>query len=246
MDNLLVQYTDKHPDISILRQAIANLKKQRKQEQAEYTARLTESSGGARNQKAYSFLDELKVKIAEEEANIASLQVRADEYRRRHKELQDQVSILPEVEAELTALNRDYDMNRKKYDDLVSRRDSLRLSEQAEQSKQEVRYKVVEPPRVPLQPTSPKRLLLISLVLAAGLGAGLGLAFLLTQLWAIFDNPRELMEVTNRPVFGSVGMILSPPALRRERRLMIVYALLGGMLLAAYGGLIFVERASWF
>ena len=248
LDNLLVQYTDKHPDISMLRQTIANLKKQRKQEQAEYAARLTESSGGggASNQKAYSFLDELKVKIAEEEANIASLQVRADEYRRRHKELQNQVSILPGVEAELTALNRDYDMNRKKYDDLVSRRDSLRLSEQAEQSKQEVRYKVVEPPRVPLQPTSPKRLLLISLVLAAGLGAGLGLAFLLTQLWPIFDNPRELMEVTNRPVFGSVGMILSPPALRRERRLMIVYALLGGMLLAAYGGLIFVERASWF
>ncbi|QQS55331.1 MAG: chain length-determining protein [Candidatus Competibacteraceae bacterium] len=239
LGDLLVQYTDRHPDVSILRQTIADLKKQREQERAQYTASLAEgNSGGARGPKTYSFLDELKVKLAEEEAGIASLRVRVDEYKRRHRDLQDQVNVLPQVEAELSALNRDYDINRKKHDDLVSRREALRLSEQAEQSKQEVNYRVVDPPRVPLRPTSPKRLLLATLVLGAGLGAGVGLAFLLSQLWPTFDSRRSLMEGTNIPVLGSVSMALSPPALRHERRLTVAYASLGGMLLVVYAGLI--------
>ncbi len=245
LGDLLVQYTDRHPDVSILRQTIADLKKQREQEHAQYTASLAEgNSGGVRGPKTYSFLDELKVKLAEEEAGIASLRVRVEEYKRRHKELQDQVNVLPQVEAELSALNRDYDVNRKKHDDLVARREALRLSEQAEQSKQEVNFRVVDPPRVPLRPTSPKRLLLMTLVLVAGFGAGVGLAFLLSQLWPTFDSRRSLIDGTNLPVLGSVSMVLSPSALRQERRLTVVYASLGGMLLVVCAGLIIVERAG--
>ncbi|MFZ1495077.1 MAG: GNVR domain-containing protein, partial [Candidatus Competibacter denitrificans] len=148
-----------------------------------------------------------------------------------------QASILPQVEAELASLNRDYEINRKKYDELISRRESLRLSEQAEQSKQDVRYRVVEPPRVPPIPSGPKRLLLMSLVLGAGLGAGVGLALLLSQVWPIFDSRRSLMQITTIPVLGSVGVVLSPLALRREHRMVAVYALSVGALLLTYGGL---------
>lgn len=245
LDELLIQYTDKHPDVNILRQTITDLKKQREVERAQYAASLAQNNTNiAHGPKVYSFFDELKVKLAEEEANIASLQVRFDEYKKRYKELQEQVNIIPQVEAELTALNRDYDINRKKHDELVSRRESLRLSEQAEQSKQEVLYKVVDPPRVPLQPTGPKRLLLMTIVLAAGLGAGLGLAFLISQLWPTFDSRRSLKLIADIPIFGSVGAVLSPAALRREHRMTVVYACFGGMLVLTYAGLVIVERVG--
>ncbi|MEZ5601819.1 MAG: hypothetical protein R3F36_13155 [Candidatus Competibacteraceae bacterium] len=52
------------------------------------------------------------------------------------------------------------------------------------------------------------------------------------------------MENTGIPVLCSVGMVLSPPALRQERRLTVVYASLGGMLLVVCAGLIVVERAG--
>ncbi len=71
----------------------------------------------------------------------------------------------------------------------------------------------------------------MTLVLGAGLGAGVGLAFLLSQLWPTFDSRRSLMESTGIPVLGSVGMMLSPPALHRERWLTVAYASFGGMLL---------------
>ncbi|MDG4552736.1 MAG: Wzz/FepE/Etk N-terminal domain-containing protein [Candidatus Competibacter sp.] len=245
LSDLLVQYTDRHPDVSILRKTIADLKEQREQERAQYAANLAESGGGARNPKVYSFIDELKIKLAEEEANAASLQVRVDEYIRRYRELKAQVNILPRVEAELAALNRDYEIDRRKHDDLVSRREALKLSERAEQSKQEVRFRVVDPPRVPIKPTGPRRLLLMTLVLGAGLGAGMGLGFLLSQLWPTFDSRRSLMEGTGIPVFGSVGNMLSPPALRRSRWLAVAYVSLGGMLLVVYAALIaIVERVD--
>lgn len=246
LDELLIQYTDKHPDVNILRQTIADLKKQREQERAQYTASLAQNNTNinVRGPKTYSFFDEIKVKLAEEEANIASLQVRFDEYKKRYKELEEQVNVIPRVEAELTALNRDYDINRKKHEELVSRREALRLSEQAEQSKQEVRYRVVDPPRVPLQPTGPKRLLLMTIVLAAGLGAGLGLAFLISQLWPTFDSRRSLKQIADIPIFGSVSAVLSPVTLRRERRMVAIYACLGGILVLAYAGLVIVERVG--
>ncbi len=244
LDELLIKFTDKHPDVGILRLTIADLKKQREQDRLKYAASLAESGANARNQGVNTVYQQLKVRLAEEEANIASLRVRFDEYMKRYKELQAQVNTLPQIEAELVALNRDYEVNRQQYEQLLARRESARLSQEAEKARQEVRFRVVDPPRVPLKPTGPNRLLLMTLVLGAGLGAGVGLAFLLSQLWPTFDSHRSLMEGTGIPVFGSVGMTLSPPALRRERRLVVAYASLGGMLLVVYAGLIVVEQVG--
>lgn len=245
LDELLIKFTDKHPDVNILRQTIADLKKQREQDRSRYAASLAESGSSSRGQGVNTVYQQLKVRLAEEEANVASLRVRVDEYTKRYKELQEQISTLPQIEAELIALNRDYEVNRKKYDELLSRRESLRLSEQAEQSKQDVRYKIIDPPRVPLYPTGPNRLLLMTMVLGAGLGAGVGLAFLIAQLWPTFDSRYSLKQIADIPVFGSVSAVLSPAALSREHRMTVAYACLGGMLVLAYAGLLIVERVGF-
>ena len=241
LDELLIRFTEKHPDVNILRQTIADLKKQREKDRVRYAASIAESGGNVRGQNINTVYQQLKVKLAEEEANIASLQTRADEYMRRYKELQGQVSTLPQIEAELAALNRDYEVNRQQYEQLRTRLESARLSEQAEQSKQDVRFRIVDPPRVPPKPTRPRRLLLMTMVLGAGLGAGMGLAFLIAQLWPTFDSRRSLMRIADIPVFGGVGLVLSPAALRRARSQTLIYISLVGMLLLTYAGLVVVQ-----
>lgn len=243
LDELLIKFTEKHPDVNTLRQTIASLKKQRERERIRYVANLAES-GGARGQNVNTVYQQLKVKEVEEEANIASLRTRVDEYVKRYQELQAQISTLPKIEAELAALNRDYEVNRQQYEQLLARRESARLSQQAEQSKQDIRFKIVDPPRLPLKPTGPKRLLLITMVLGAGLGAGVGLAFLIAQLWPTFDSRRSLLRIADIPVFGSVGLMLSPAAQRRARLQTTVYASLVGMLLLTYVGLIVVQKLN--
>lgn len=244
LDELLIKFTEKHPDVNMLRQTIASLKKQREQERIRYVANLAESGGGARGQNVNTVYQQLKVKEAEEEANIASLRTRVDEYVKRYQELQAQISTLPKIEAELAALNRDYEVNRQQYEQLLARRESARLSQQAEQSKQDIRFKIVDPPRLPLKPAGPKRLLLITMVLGVGLGAGVGLAFLIAQLWPTFNSRRSLLQIADIPVFGSVGLILSPAARWRARLQTTVYASLVGMLLLTYVGLIVVQKLN--
>lgn len=244
LDELLIKFTEKHPDVSILRQSIAELKKQREQDRLRYAASLAESSGNLQSQSVNTVYQQLKIRLAEEEGNIVSLRTRVDEYMKRYKELQAQVSTLPQIEAELVALNRDYEVNRQQHDQLLARRQSAQLSQQAEQSRQEVLFKIIDPPQASQKPISPNRLLLITMMLVAGLGAGVGLAFLIAQLWPTFDSRRSLMRIADIPVFGSVDLVLSPVALRRERLLVVTYASSGGILLLIYAGLLIMETVG--
>ncbi|HRF43133.1 MAG TPA: Wzz/FepE/Etk N-terminal domain-containing protein [Candidatus Competibacteraceae bacterium] len=257
LDELLLKYTERHPDVGILKQTIDDLRKQREEELAQYRASMAANAAvsAASNNASLGFgpagvdanpvYQQLKVALAQEEANVASLQARLTEYEKRYKELQDQVNTIPQVEAALAALNRDYDINRKKYDELVARRESARLSQQAEQTNQDIRFRIIDPPRVPLEPSGPNRPLLISGVLLGGLGAGGALAFLLAQIWPTFDSRRSLLHATQIPVFGSVSAVLSPAAARRQRWMLLSYLALGCGLLVFYGGLLVVETIGF-
>lgn len=251
LDELLIKYTEKHPDVIIIKQTIIDLKKQRDEELAQYAASAASaasgnntSSFGPQGVDANPVYQQLKIALGQEEANIASLQARVITFDRRVKELQDQVNTVPQIEAELAGLNRDYEVNRKKFEDLLTRRESAKMSQQIEQTSQDVRFKIIDPPRVPPQPSGPNRPLLMSAVLGAGLAIGLALAFLIAQLWPTFDTRRSLMQITNIPVFGSVSAVLSLAQARRERLLVVAYASLGGMLLMAYAGLLVVETVG--
>ncbi|MCP5195985.1 MAG: chain length-determining protein [Gammaproteobacteria bacterium] len=254
LDELLLKYTERHPDVGILKQTIAELRKQREEELAQHQASMAANAlnnaglglgFGPAGVDANPVYQQLKVALAQEEANVASLQARLAEYEKRRKELQDQVNTVPQVEAGLTALNRDYENNRKKYDELVARRESARLSQQAEQTNQDIRFRIIDPPRAPLDPTGPNRPLLISGVLIGGIGIGGALAFLLAQLWPTFDSRRSLLHATQIPVFGSVSAVLSPAAARRQRWMLLGYLALGSGLIMLYGGLLVVETMGF-
>jgi len=248
LDELLLKYTEKHPDVIIIRETLADLRKQREEELAQYKANLANSNNSGYStpqMNANPIYQQLKMALSLEEANLASLQVKVEEYEKRKKELQDQVNAVLKVEASLTALNRDYDTNRKKYEELLARRETARLSEQVEQTSQGVRFRIIEPPRAPSQPSGPNRPLLISLVLVIGSAGGIGFALLMSLLWPTFDSRYGLMHATQVPVFGSVSAVLSPSATRRKRWMLLSYLALGSGLLMLYGGLLVAETMGF-
>ena len=71
--------------------------------------------------------------------------------------LKSQVDRIPDVEAELSRLNRDYEVNQQKYQDLLTRLESAKLSEEASMTNDDLKYQIIEPPLVPTQPISPNR-----------------------------------------------------------------------------------------
>jgi uncharacterized protein involved in exopolysaccharide biosynthesis len=76
--------------------------------------------------------------------------------------------MLPQIEAEYTQLNRDYDVNKRNYDALVARRESATMAVEMGATSGVADFRLIDPPTVPNKPAAPNRLLLMP---AAGLAA---------------------------------------------------------------------------
>lgn len=242
IDDLLVSYTEKHPDVVSMRKMIDDLKKKidvRKQEVEQEAkdnpkAAADDTDFGA--MMGNPFKQQLQLQAAEADAMVAGLQTRVEEYTRRVQELERKVDTVPEVEAELARLNRDYEVNKTQYDELLQRRELAYMAQEADQSEDDVKVKIIEPPRVPLLPTGPNRLLFSSIVLLVGLGIGGGLSVVLSQMNPRIIDVPDLKDITGLPVIGVVSMS-SSPLHRQQRRyeLMAFSAALAGLVLVYVG-----------
>lgn len=243
LDLLLLQYTDKHPDVIAVRQTIADLRKQRDKELAEIRAAAAAAakasgSGGEPAQEGNPYLQQVRMLLTTEEGNVAAARVRVEEFERRLAEMQRMVNSVPEIEAQLKALNRDYDVTRQNYDQLLARRESARLSQQAGQTNEDIKFKVIDPPRVPNEPTGPNRVALMSGVFVASILGGIAVAFLVSQLRPTFDSRRMLTDFTGLPVLGMVSIVVSPATIRRQRYGLAGFVGMGMLLVLTFGGLL--------
>jgi len=165
-----------------------------------------------------------------EEQNAQGATARLALAKQALKRLDDMASSAAAVEAQMADLNRDYDVLKQKYDELRVRAESARISRDARTDTASLRFRVVEPPEVPVRPSGPKRTLLLLAVLCASIGGGLALAFLLSEMDDSFSTPRKLSEAFSLPVLGSVCRIPSKnDEYRRYADLMTMSVGAGGL-----------------
>ena len=105
---------------------------------------------------------DLKIEESKARIQVGTLQVQLAEYKQQLAELQDSIDMIPQVEADLAKLNRDYDITRERYLALVERRESARMAQKVEQNNSELIFRVVDAPVVPLLPSGPNRPLFLS------------------------------------------------------------------------------------
>jgi polysaccharide chain length determinant protein (PEP-CTERM system associated) len=226
LDQLRLQYTEQHPDIVAAKRLLADLDAQKKEEAKK---RKKSADPGAN----YSpMLQQLNVQLSMAEARVASLKARVDTLGGRVGTMRSQITTAPEIEAQLAQLNRDYEINRENYQKLVERRESAKLSGDLSSATDMLTFRVIDPPTAPLKPSGPNRVQLFSLVFLAALAAGLGSAFLMSQVRPTFVSQATLREVTGMPVLGSVGMNWT--AQQKVKRKQRLYAL-GTAVLVLFG-----------
>ena len=234
MDELLLRYTKKHPDVVEITRLIAELELQREEDHV----LMDEMDIGPADDPVYQ---QMKMQLAQAEAMVASMRARVAEFERRIVVLQEKVDSVPRIEAELKQLDRDYNVHQQNYQELLARRESANIAEQAEISGDQLKFRVVDPPRVPLNPSSPNRPLLMTVVLIGGFAVGLMLAFFLYIIRPTFDSARSVMEVLGRPVLGGVSMIHNQEWSTRHRNALLAYSFAGICLLLLYGGVLTVS-----
>ena len=201
LDDLVLQYTEKHPDIASTQRILERLRERKRREligTSEHSARprLLENKA----------VQQLQVELSKSEANVAALNTRQQRYEEEVSELRRLVDTIPEVEAGLTQLNRDYGIQKQNYESLVKRRETAKLSREASETVDTVEFRLVKRARTPRAPSGPDRLMLTALVFPVAIGAGIGLAWLLSVLRPVFYTRKQLGDFTGLPVLGSVSL----------------------------------------
>ncbi|QYF95054.1 chain length-determining protein [Massilia sp. PAMC28688] len=228
LDAARLQYTEAHPDVISARRLLAQLQQQKKDEAKNFKP---SADPGA----SYSpMLQQLKISLSEAEARVASLRARVGEYQNRVARLQAQSTAAPEVEAQLSQLNRDYAVNKENYQKLVERRESAKLSGDLSSATDMLTFRVIDPPTAPTTPVGPNRPRNASLVFVLALAAGLGVALLMSQFRPTFLSQSSLREVTGVPILGSISMNWTDEQKSLQKKRMYALAASVFMLFGAY------------
>jgi polysaccharide chain length determinant protein (PEP-CTERM system associated) len=235
LDELLRRFTDEHPDVVSTRRVITQLEAQKRRESAERSA-LGGTSARALGATSPVY-QKIRVALAEAEAQVASIRSQLHQKEARLTEIRAAAGRVPQVEAELAQLNRDYDIINKNYQALVTRRESASLGVKLDESSRLADFRIVEPPRVSEKPVFPSRLHVAAmaalLVIVAAIAAPIGLEFLFPK----FKDAAALKAATGRPVLGSIALTRSDDDRARMRSQGIGVA-------AACGALLFLQ-AGW-
>jgi polysaccharide chain length determinant protein (PEP-CTERM system associated) len=234
LDDMLRRYTEQHPDVVNTRRIIAELEEQKRKEIEVRRQKMKPSDRGgplAGNPVA----QQLRIALADAEAKVASLRAQLAEYEARFNQARANTQRVPEIEAELAALNRDYEIQKRNYEQLVSRRESVQLAGELDSTAAVVDFRIIDPPRVSPKPVAPNRLLILPGVLLAAIALGAVASFLVSLVLPTVHDGRTLREVSGRPVLGSVGLLPNPALIRRAR--LATYGFAGGVsaLVAVYG-----------
>ena len=128
-------------------------------------------------------------------------------------------------------LNRDYDILRKNYDQMVARRESALLGAKLDESAQLAEFRVIEPPRASPNPVRPARWHLALAAIVFSFAAGIAAAAMTEGLRPTFDEALALRQFSGRPVVGTVSMRLSPSAARQRQASSLAFTAAVGVLL---------------
>jgi len=94
----------------------------------------------------------------------------------------------------------------------------MRLRGQVQTERSSLQFQVVDPPAVPRNPAAPNRPILLLGVLFAGLAAGAGTAFVMSQLQASFTTAEKLERVLDLPVVGTISRSMTEIRQAQQRK----------------------------
>jgi polysaccharide chain length determinant protein (PEP-CTERM system associated) len=223
-------YKDQHPDVRIIFNRIDNLKVKQEKAQEKFNQALAtndtkslQASGGVMPNPVY---DQLTLRMYDLDSEIASLQSRLRAKEAASERLQAMAHRIPEVEAELVRLNRDYNVLKQNYNQMLVKRQSAKISSDLETNTDRVRFRVIDPPTEAREPSSPNRILLVIGVLVLGLGVGVAISFILSQMHATYSSEKKLRDAFSYPVLGSISILLSAEELLLRKRKLIMFSIM--------------------
>ncbi len=212
LKQLLVTYTEKAPEVVRMKVQIESLNKEledlRIRAEADRTSRRAVRPSNPQ-------IQALDIKIATDRRELDRKQAEIERTNGQIAELQSRLRSTPLLATEATKIERDYDTLRKRYEDLIAKRDTAKFSAKVINDFSGETFRMQDPANLPEIPVSPKRQLLYPLALIIGLLTGLmaAIAVEARALMTIRDG-RDVTHYTRLPLLVTVPKIIT----EQERR----------------------------
>jgi len=233
---MLIKYTEHHPEIVAIDNLIETLKKQKESNKKES---VLEVDWIGPQKMTNPYVQTLKIAYDNAEAEVASNQALIDSINARIIQIEQGLNERLAIETEMKNLNRDYDTISKQYAELLERREQAHITERVDDQTSRLKFKIADPPTKPTKPSSPNRVLFYSAILGGGLVSGFGLAFLIYFIRPVYMSSRQVRVVTGLPSLGSVS--LTNLGVSKTKSIDWVLFLTIAMLVAGYIGVMVFE-----
>ena len=239
LEDLQNQYTDRHPDVVRMKEKIENLKSslavQGTQPGADNTA------GGKTGPAALPMMSRsrtlLQSQQSEVQNEIVSLEAEIPRLQKQIEFYERLVDETPNREQELLTLKRDYENMQKSYNSLLDRKLQAEVAVNLEKMQIGEQFRVLDYAKLPSKPVKPDMRRLFTLVLAAAIGTGVGLIFLLEYLDTSFKKIEEIDTHLGLPVLAIIPQMAEKKDLlwhRANQVATMVSLLVGAVLLGAF------------
>jgi polysaccharide chain length determinant protein (PEP-CTERM system associated) len=229
--DLSSHYTDRHPDVRKLKQQIAETEKMRDRIIADLKAKesapadpstATASLDPSDMRDATSPMVQLqgqlqsnRVEIGNRERAVADLKTKVVDYQAR-------LNQEPVREQQLSDLTRGYEQSKANYDDLLKKKNESAMATSMELLQQGERFRIIDPPSLPVKPEFPNRLKFCGI----GLGIGLALGAVVAGAFEMMDDriydEKELQKLLPVAVISEIPTVAAAADQQRERRLLWV------------------------
>lgn len=222
LDQLRLKYHDSYPDIVIMREQLAELKKQREKAASgggdvpQYTE--SQSIANPVYQDLSSQLAQARTQIQTINTRINSLNSLLEEQKTRMERIQGN-------KAEYSDLTRDTETNKQIYNDLLKRRERARMSMTLDVQGQGARYRINETAQFPLKPDGLQFFQFAAIGLLLGILAPFGAVAGLLQVDPRVRTRSQLESEAGLPVLVEIPHIRTPFEKRRNRKLTIAVIL---------------------
>jgi polysaccharide chain length determinant protein (PEP-CTERM system associated) len=245
LDSMLSQYTDQHPDVLATRRILKKLQLEREAEVQSLadakTAAAADGQGGPpKSSIPNPVYEQVKLRLVDADSQLVARQRKVEQAKEDIARFGKLAATAPEIEAKHTALDRDYGVIKRNYEQLLGRRESAKMA-QAVDAETDIQFRIVDPPEVPNVPVGPNRKLFLTIVLVAALGSGVALAYLLSQLDVSFASMANLREAFGLPVLGAVSVIAFKGRRRLRAAEVMAFTACLLVLTAAFGGVLLTE-----